>query len=165
MGVELIFEAIAAAKAAGRKLTIACTSALTDMAQCLGTELADESAPPLHPSPRHAPLPTRALTSAEGARLPTPRHETTERLRPGYGPASARALREDVGHALGGDMLSARTAVLEAPAPRKPPPAATILSKKQAPRAAEPVADAGQVEVNGPGGGGGQGGGGALSAG
>ena len=36
MGVELIFEAIAAAKAAGRKLTIACTSALTDMAQCLG---------------------------------------------------------------------------------------------------------------------------------
>ena len=42
-------------------------------------------------------------------------------------------------------MLSARTAVLEAPAPRKPPPAATILSKK---RAAEPLADAGQVEVN-----------------
>jgi hypothetical protein len=114
------------------------------MAQCLGTELADESAPPLHPSPRHAPLPTRALTSAEGARLPTPRHESTERLRPGYGPASALALREDVGHALGGDMLSARTAVLEAPAPRKPPPAATILSKKQAPRAAEPGADVGQ---------------------
>ena len=124
------------------------SAAVVDMAQCLGTEFADESAPPLHPSPRHAPLPTRALTSAEGARLPTPRHETTERLRPGYGPASARALREDVGHALGGDMLSARTAVLEAPAPRKPPPAATILSKKQAPRAAEPVADAGQVEVN-----------------
>jgi hypothetical protein len=36
MGVELVFEAIAAAKAAGRKLTIACTSALTDMALCLG---------------------------------------------------------------------------------------------------------------------------------
>ena len=36
MGVELVFEAIAAAKAAGRKLTIACTSALSDMAQCLG---------------------------------------------------------------------------------------------------------------------------------
>lgn len=34
-GVELVFEAIAAAKAGGRKLTIACASAMTDMAQCL----------------------------------------------------------------------------------------------------------------------------------
>ena len=114
------------------------------MTQCLSTEFAEESAVPLHPSSRHAPLPTRALTSAEGARLPSPRHEATERHRPGYGPASARAIRDDVGHALGGDMLSARTAVLEAPAPRKPPPAATTLSKKQAPQPAEPVVDVDQ---------------------
>ena len=45
MGVELVFEAIATAKAAGRKLTIACTSALTDMAQCLGHPRWETEAP------------------------------------------------------------------------------------------------------------------------
>ena len=112
-----------------------------------GAEFAEESAGPLHPSPRHAPLPTRALTSAEGARLPSPRHETQDRRRPGYGPASARAVRDDV--TFGGDMLSARTAVLEAPAPRKPPPGPSTLFKKQAPRPSELVVDVDQeVEAN-----------------
>lgn len=45
MGVELVFDAIAAAKAAGRKLTIACTSALTDLAQCMGHPRWDKEAP------------------------------------------------------------------------------------------------------------------------
>ena len=65
MGVELIFEAIAAAKAAGRKLTIACTSALTDMAQCLGHPRC-ESEPPA-PAPALTPeLHPRAEQVGEG---------------------------------------------------------------------------------------------------
>ena len=127
--------------------SLGVSAAVVDMTQCLSTEFAEESAAPLHPSPRHAPLPTRALTSAEGARLPSPRHETQDRRRPGYGPASARAVRDDV--TFGGDMLSARTAVLEAPAPRKPPPGPSTLFKKQAPRPSELVVDVDQeVEAN-----------------